>query len=138
MFAAVLFAVLFLFQSGGKAAPTASGLKADIERLSSALTKRDLATIRSQISDSRIYVEMPGTQKSYLSNSQTVVVLENFMRTRDALQTRFDLVTDDGQSGSATGTLQARMAGRIASYKLNLGFVLSESRRWILTRISIR
>src|SRR4051812_45755290 len=99
-----------------------SGLKADIEKLSDALTKRDLATLRAEISPARIFVEIDGRQGAYLSNSQTVVVLENFIRTRRAIQTRFDLITDNGQSGSATGILAAKAEGRSVTYKLNLGF----------------
>ena len=138
MLAIVLSAILLLFQMGGHAAPKEGGLKADIERLADALTKRDLATLRTEISASRIYVDIEGRSGAYLSNSQTVVVLEDFMRTRDALQTRFELITDDGQSGSATGSLRARVRGREVSYKLNLGFILAENRRWLLTRISIK
>src|SRR5947209_17486659 len=125
MLAIVLSIFILMFQ----ASPKTSGLKADIERLADALQMRDLAALRSEISPSRIYVEIEGREGAYLSNSQTVVVLENFMRTRDAIQTRFELITDDGQTGSATGLLDARIRGRPVNYKLNLGFILSENKR---------
>jgi hypothetical protein len=118
--------------------PMSSSLKADIEKLSDALTKRDLPTLRSEISSARIFVEIDGREGAYLSNSQTVVVLENFMRSRRAIQTRFDLITDNGQSGSATGILTAKVGGRVLSYKLNLGFILIENKRWVIMRLSIR
>jgi hypothetical protein len=118
--------------------PMSSSLKADIEKLSDALTKRDLPTLRSEISSARIFVEIDGREGAYLSNSQTVVVLENFMRSRRAIQTRFDLITDNGQSGSATGILTAKVGGRVLTYKLNLGFILIENKRWVIMRFSIR
>jgi len=118
--------------------PMSSGLKADIEKLSGALTKRDLPALRSEISSARIYVELDGREGAYLSNSQTVVVLENFMRSRRAIQTRFDLITDNGQSGSATGILTAKVNGRTLTYKLNLGFILLDNKKWVITRLSIR
>jgi hypothetical protein len=132
-----LLSICIAFASLQKAPPT-SALRTDIEKLTQALTKRDLTALRAEISSSRIYVEIDGRRGAYLSNSQAVVVLENFMRTRIAIQTRFDLITDDGQSGSATGFLAARIDGRPVNYKLNLGFILSENKKWLMTRLSLK
>ncbi len=113
-------------------------LRGQIRRLADALNRRDLDTIRAQISPSRIYVEIADRTGAYLSNSQTLVVIESFIRSQTSIASAFDFVTDDGQNGSASGTLLTRKAGHSASYKLNFGFTKNGYNVWLLTRISIK
>ena len=113
-------------------------LRDQIRRLADALNRRDLDTIRAQISSSRIYVEIADRTGAYLSNSQTLVVIESFIRSQTSIASAFDFVTDDGQNGSASGTLLTRKAGHSTSYKLNFGFTKNGYNVWLLTRISIK
>lgn len=120
-----------LFQSN-------SGLKEQVKKLTEALNKRDLEVIKSQIAPSRIYVEVSDRAGAYLSNSQTLVVMETFLRSRTAINAAFEFISDDGVIGSASGSLTARKDGRIIRYKLNFGFVKQDKGAWHLNRISMR
>ena len=120
-------------------------LRDQIGKLADALNRRDLKVIRSQIGSSRIYVEMTDRPGAYLSNNQTLVVLESFIRSQTSISSVFDFVNDDGLTGSASGTLVAWKDGRSVSYKLNFGFTKSENAiwtsdhpYWLLTRISMK
>jgi hypothetical protein len=115
-----------------------SGLKEQVKKLTEALNKRDLEVIKAQIAPSRIYVEVSDKAGAYLSNSQTLVVMETFLRSRTAVNAAFEFVSDDGVIGSASGTLTARKDGRIIRYKLNFGFVKQDKGAWHLNRISMR
>ncbi len=115
-----------------------SGLKQQVKKLTEALNKRDLEVIKAQIAPSRIYVEVSDRAGAYLSNSQTLVVMETFLRSRTAVNAAFEFVSDDGVIGSASGTLTARKDGRIIRYKLNFGFVKQDKGSWHLNRISMR
>lgn len=117
---------------------TNSGLKEQVKKLTEALNKRDLEVIKSQIAPSRIYVEVSDRAGAYLSNSQTLVVMETFLRSRTAVNAAFEFISDDGVIGSASGTLTARKDGRIIRYKLNFGFVKQDKGAWHLNRISMR
>jgi hypothetical protein len=120
-----------LFQSN-------SGLKEQVKKLTEALNKRDLDVIKAQIAPSRIYVEVSDKAGAYLSNSQTLVVMETFLRSRTAVNAAFEFISDDGVIGSASGTLTARKDGRLIRYKLNFGFVKQDKGSWHLNRISMR
>jgi hypothetical protein len=118
-------------------------LRDQIGKLADALNQRDLKTVRSQISPFRIYVEIADRPGAYLSNSQTLVVMESFIRSQTSISCVFDFVNDDGFSGSASGTLVAWKNGRSISYKLNFEFTKSEATSgdrpyWLLTRIGIK
>ncbi|HET6511645.1 MAG TPA: hypothetical protein VFH43_05600 [Candidatus Kapabacteria bacterium] len=117
---------------------TNSSLKDQVKRLTEALNKRDLDVIKAQIAPSRIYVEVSDKAGAYLSNSQTLVVMETFLRSRTAVNAAFEFVSDDGVIGSASGTLTARKDGRLIRYKLNFGFVKQTKGGWHLNRISMR
>jgi hypothetical protein len=117
---------------------TNSGLKEQVKKLTEALNKRDLEVIKAQIAPSRIYVEVSDRAGAYLSNSQTLVVMETFLRSRTAVNAAFEFISDDGVIGSASGTLTARKDGRIIRYKLNFGFVKQDKGSWHLNRISMR
>ena len=118
--------------------PSDEKLRAQIHRLTDAIVRRDLDVLRSQISPDRIYVEISERTGAYLTNTQTVAVIESFLRTRTAVNCSFEFVSDDGHTGSAAGTLSARKEGRSVSYKLNFGFTKNEKGIWLLTRISMR
>ncbi len=113
-------------------------LRTQIQKLIVALNKRDLDSVRSQISPSRVFVEITTKPGAYLSNSQTILVMESFIRTRTGISSVFDFVSDDGRFGSASGTMTATEGGRRVSYRLDFGFVLSGGGSWLLSRISIR
>ena len=113
-------------------------LSNQIQKLKDALNKRDIESLRAQISPSRIYVEIAQKPGAYLSNSQTAMVMESFIRTRSAISSVFDFITDDGETGSASGTLSATESGRQVSYRLNFGFILSSAGTWLLNRISMK
>jgi hypothetical protein len=115
-----------------------STLKDQVKQLTEALNKRDLDVIKSQIAPSRIYVEVSDRAGAYLSNSQTLVVMETFLRSRTAVNAAFEFVSDDGVIGSASGSLTARKDGRIIRYRLNFGFVKQTRGNWQLNRISMR
>jgi hypothetical protein len=108
-----------------------------VQRLADALNHRDLAAIRAQIHPSRIYVEVDN-KSAYLSHSQTLVVMETFFKSRSSVTSTFDFVSDDGVTGSASGSLAARKDGKAVRYRLNFGFSRNESGAWLLTRISMR
>lgn len=119
------------YQSDGK-------LKEQVKKLSDALNKRDLDAIKAQIAPSRIYVEVGDKTGAYLSSSQTLVVMETFLRSRTAVNSIFEFVSDDGVIGTASGSLTARKEGRLIRYKLNFGFTKSSKGDWLLNRISMR
>jgi hypothetical protein len=120
-----------IFQTDGR-------LKEQVKRLAEALNKRDLEVIKSQIAPSRIYVEVSDKAGAYLSSSQTLVFMETFLRSRNAVNAVFEFVSDDGVIGSASGSLTARKDGRLIRYKLNFGFTKSAKGDWQLNRISMR
>ena len=113
-------------------------LRAQIERLFQALNKRDLETIKSQISPQRIYVEVSDKMGAYLTNSQTLAVMESFLRSHTALSAKFEFDSSDGGNGSASGSLTARKDGKTLTYRLNFGFTRNQRGAWLLTRISMR
>ena len=112
-------------------------LREQVRRLADALNHRDLAAIRAQIHPTRIYVEVDD-KSAFLSHSQTLVVMETFFKSRSSVTTTFDFVSDDGVTGSASGTLSARKDGRAVRYRLNFGFTKNDGGSWLLTRISMK
>jgi hypothetical protein len=113
-------------------------LQNEISRLFEALNHRDLETIKSQISPSRIYVEISDKTGAYLTNSQTLAVMESFLRSHNSLSAKFEFDNSDGENGSASGTLTASRDGHTIAYKLNFGFTKNPHGNWLLTRISMR
>lgn len=103
-----------------------------------ALNHRDLETIKTQISPTRIYVEIANKAGAYLSNSQTLAVMESFLRSHSSLSAKFEFDNAEGTSGSASGTLTAQRDGHTLTYKLNFGFTRNDAGIWLLTRISMR
>jgi ketosteroid isomerase-like protein len=112
-------------------------LRQQVQKLADALNHRDLAAIRAQIHPTRIYVEVDD-KAAYLSHSQTLVVMETFFKNRSSVTSTFDFVSDDGVTGSASGTLSARKDGKPVRYRLNFGFTKNDAGAWLLTRISMR
>lgn len=112
-------------------------LRQQVQKLADALNHRDLAAIRAQIHPSRIFVEVDN-KSAYLSHSQTLVVMETFFKVRSSVTSTFDFVSDDGVTGSASGSLAARKDGKAVRYRLNFGFTRSDAGAWLLTRISMR
>ncbi len=113
-------------------------LKQQIELLFAALNHRDLGAIKSQISPTRIYVEISDKTGAYLTNSQTLAVMEAFLRSHSSLSAKFEFDSTEGDNGSASGLLTARRDGRTYTYRLNFGFTKSLRGSWLLTRISMR
>ncbi len=114
------------------------GLREQITKLFAALNKRDLEAIKAQISPNRIFVEISDKAGAYLSNSQTLAVMESFLRSHTAVSAKFEFDSKEGTNGSASGALTARKDGRTFTYRLNFGFVLNDKGNWLLTRISMR
>ncbi|MEO6940348.1 MAG: hypothetical protein ABI444_09460 [Candidatus Kapaibacterium sp.] len=114
------------------------GLREQITKLFTALNKRDLEAIKSQISPNRIFVEISDKAGAYLSNSQTLAVMEAFLRSHTSVSAKFEFDSKEGPNGSASGALTARKDGRTFTYRLNFGFVLNDKGNWLLTRISMR
>ena len=104
-----------------------SKLKEQIARLSSALNRRNLEEIKAQIGANRIYVEIADKAGAYLSSNQALVVMESFLRSRSAVTSNFEFVSENGSNGSASGSLTAQKEGRIVSYKMNFGFTKATS-----------
>jgi hypothetical protein len=115
-----------------------SPLQTQIHNLFEALNHRDLNAIKSQISPTRIYVEISDKTGAYLTNSQTLAVLESFLRSHTSLSAKLEFDNTDGENGSASGTLTARRNSRIFTYRLNFGFTKNDRGIWMLTRISMR
>jgi hypothetical protein len=113
-------------------------LKQQINLLFAALNHRDLETIKTQISPTRIYVEISDKTGAYLTNSQTLAVMESFLRSHTSLSAKFEFDSTDGDNGSASGLLTARRDGRTFTYRLNFGFTRNLRGSWLLTRISMR
>ena len=113
-------------------------LQVQIHTLFAALNHRDLNVIKSQISPSRIYVEISDKTGAYLTNGQTLAVLESFLRSHTSLSAKLEFDNTDGDNGSASGTLTARRNSRIFTYRLNFGFTKNDRGTWLLTRISMR
>ncbi len=113
-------------------------LKQRIAQLFAALNHRDLEAIKSQISPSRIYVEISDKTGAYLTNSQTLAVMESFLRSHTSLSAKFEFDSSEGDNGSASGLLTARRDGRTFTYRLNFGFTRNVRGSWLLTRISMR
>ena len=113
-------------------------LKQRITQLFAALNHRDLESIKTQISPTRIYVEISDKTGAYLTNSQTLAVMESFLHSHTSLSAKFEFDSSDGDNGSASGLLTARRDGRTFTYRLNFGFTRNIRGSWLLTRISMR
>ncbi len=134
-----LLSVLLLFSPLLAAPQPAKGsLREEVKKLSEAINHRDLDALKSTVSPSRIFVEISDRPGAYLTSSQTVVVMESFMQSHGSLNSTFELVTDDGERGSAAGQLSARLSGRPVTYRLNFGFLKNDHGKWQLTKISMK
>ncbi|GEM_PF-3587503 len=134
-----LFAFYFFLGSSAVLAPGAPAvsLRDEIKKLADAMNRRDLEALRSEITASRIYVELTDRPGAYLTSSQTAIVMQSFLESRTSISSTFDLITDDGERGSASGHLAARKDGQPVNYRLNFGFLKNDEGKWVLTKISI-
>jgi hypothetical protein len=116
----------------------AETLQYHLKRLTSALSNRNLDSLRLLIDPNRIYVEITPKEGSYLSPSQTLGVVESFFRSHPPISFSYLLVKEEGKTGIAIGTLIVAESARKISHKVNFGFQKNNRENWLLSRISIR
>jgi len=109
-----------------------------LKRLTSALSSRNLDSLKQLIDPSRIYVEIAPKEGAYLSPSQTLGVVESFFQSHQSLSFTYVLVKEEGKTGIAIGTLVVAESGRKIPHKVNFGFQKSSLGNWLLSTISIR
>jgi hypothetical protein len=130
----VIAAFIFLCSFTTQAEPLSGHLK----RLTSALTSRNLDSLRLLIDPNRIFVEIAPKEGSYLSPSQTLAVIESFFNSHPPLSFSYILVKEEGNNGIAIGTLLVSENVRNISHKVNFGFQKNNKVRWLLERIIIQ
>jgi hypothetical protein len=109
-----------------------------LKRLTSALSSRNIDSLRLLIDPSRIFVEIAPKEGSYLSPAQTLGVVESFFRTHAPISFSYILVKEEGNTGIAVGTLIVNEGGAKISRKVNFGFQKNDHANWLLSRITIR
>ncbi len=132
--------LLFLsgFFSFGISTIHAETLNEQLKQFTSALSNRNLDSLRLLIDPERIYVEIAPKDGSYLSPSQTLGVIESFFRSYQPVSFSYLFVKEEGKSGIAIGTLVVAESGRKILRKVNFGFQKNFRDNWLLSRISIR
>ncbi len=133
---ALLLISFFLFYN--VSALRAGTLQNHLKRLTSALSNRNLDSLRLLIDPNRIYVEIAPKEGSYLSPSQTLGVVESYFRTHPPVSFSYLLVKEEGRTGIAIGTLVVGESNRTISRKVNFGFQKDNHENWLLSRINIR
>lgn len=127
-------ASLFLFYSTVQAEP----LSAHLQRLTSALSSRNLDSLRSLIDPNKVYIEIFPKEGSYVSPAQTLSIFESFFHNHPPVSFSFILVKEEGISGIASGSLLTSENGRMITHRVSFGFQKNKSGSWLLNRISIR
>jgi hypothetical protein len=115
----------------------ADPLSAHLKRLTSALSSRNLDSLRLLIDPSRIYVEIAPKEGAYLTPSQTLAVIESFFTTHPPLSFSYILVKEEGDNGIALGSLASSDGGKKTTHRVNFGFKKNSSTNWLLIQISI-
>ena len=130
--------IIAFFLVTGTERAFAETLSNHLKRLTSALSNRNLDSLRLLIDPHRIYVEIAPKEGSYLSPSQTLGVVESFFQSHPPVSFSYTLVKEEGKTGITFGRLVAAENGRIIVHKVNFGFEKNRSTNWILIRIIIR
>jgi hypothetical protein len=133
--AAFIIAVCIFFHSSSV---QAEQLSAHVKRLTSALSTRNLDSLRMLIDPNKVYVEIFPKEGSFLSPSQTLSVIESFFQYSPPVSFSFFLVKEEGESGIAAGSLTTSEKGMMKNHRVNFGFQKNKSGFWMLNRISIR
>jgi len=129
----VIAAVIFLCTPAVHADP----LSAHLKRLTSALSSRNLDSLRMLIDPSRIYVEIAPKDGAYLTPAQTLAVIESFFNTHPPLSFSYILVREEGENGIALGSLASSESGIKTTHRVNFGFKKNSSNNWLLNRVTI-
>jgi len=116
----------------------AERLSDHLKRLTSALSNRNLDSLKLLIDPERIFVEIAPKEGSYLSPSQTLGVVESFFHAHLPVSFSYILMKEEGKTGVAVGTLTVAEKGRTVSHKVNFGFQKNNRDNWLLSRITIR
>jgi hypothetical protein len=116
----------------------ANPLAAHLQRLTSALSSRNLDSLRLLIEPTKVFVELSPKPGSYLSPSQTLAVIESFFQSHLPISFSYILVKEEKNNGIAIGSLTSSEEGRRINHKVNFGFQKSKQGDWILTRINIK
>jgi hypothetical protein len=124
---------MFFFSPSANADP----LSAHLKRLTSALTSRNLDSLRLFIDPNRIFMEIAPKEGSYLSPAQTLAVIESFFSSHPPLSFSYILVKEEGDDGIALGSLASNEGGRRVTHRVNFGFQKNKNGKWLLIRISI-
>jgi hypothetical protein len=133
--AAIVISVCIFFHSPSV---QAEQLSTHVKRLTSALSTRNLDSLRLLIDPNKVYVEIFPKEGAYLSPSQTLSVIESFFHTSPPVSFSFFLVKEEGESGIAAGSLTTSERGMMKDHRVSFGFQKNKSGSWLLNRISIR
>ena len=127
-------AFLFLCSDFSQAIP----LSDHIKRFTSVLSHRNLDSLRLLMDPVRIYVEIAPKTGVYLSQSQTLGVIESLFTSKSPVSFSYILIKEEGKTGIAIGTLVLIEAGRNVPHKTSFGFQKDNKGGWTLSRIIIR
>ena len=134
----ITVAIVALFLCLQRADLRAETLQEHLKRLTSALSSRNLDSLRQLIDTNRISVEIAPNEATFLSPSQTLGVIESYFRAHPPYSFSYFLVKEEGTEGIAIGTLIVSDNGRKTPHRVNFGFLKNRKGNWYLTRISIR
>jgi hypothetical protein len=131
------YLLIAAFIAAFSSSANAETLTVHLRRLTSALTSRNLDSIRQFIDPNRIFVEIAPKEGSYLSPSQTLSVIESFFNAHPPISFSYILVKEDGDDGIAIGSLASNLGGSRSTHRVNFGFKKNSVGKWLLIRISI-
>src|SRR3569832_265498 len=115
----------------------AESLSAHLKRLTSALSARNLDSLRLLIDPRRVFVEISPKEGSYLSPSQAISVIESFFRTHPPVSFSYVLVKEEKSDGIAAGSLSSSERGKIIIHRVIFGFQKNKAGFWLLARVLI-
>jgi hypothetical protein len=116
----------------------AESLSMHLKRLTSALSSRNLDSLRALIDPNRVYVEISPKEGSFLSPSQTLAVIESFFRFHPPVSFSYVLVKEQYNNGIAIGSLSIWERGKVIVHRTSFGFQKNKRGYWVLVRIIIR
>ncbi len=114
-----------------------TSLTTEIKHIQGLLASRSLDSLKNIFSEARIFVDVDNVSNTYLSQSQTLRVVSDFITQHSPLGLSIITTKEFAISGIALGGVKS-FRGEKPSFKLTLGFLLSKKGSWLINRISIR
>ena len=108
----------------------------DANQKAELITRDAKDSLKKVFAESRIFVDMQNVSNTYLSQSQTLTVVSDFIAQYSPLGLSNVTTKDFGTTGIALGGIKSFRGGK-PSFKLTLGFTFSK-KGWLINRISIR